>query len=144
MSTKIDDLPGPIPEHIREDLTQMQNEIPPPVIVNDNQSNIKIDIKKKVQFNDEKEIIDKNKEYKNNQESKNIVSFIQSYITEENLLLLIILMVASRTEIDRYMIQLPLIGQSLLNSNIFLTITKAIIILICYIALKTFVLSHVN
>ena len=120
MSTKIDDLPGPIPEHIREDLTQIQNEIPqpPPVIVNDNQSNIKVDIKKKVQFKDEKEV--------NNTitESKNLFSFIQSQITEENLLLLIVLMIASRVEIDRYMIQLPLIGEPLLNSNILLTITK--------------------
>lgn len=140
MSTKIDDLPGPIPEHIREDLTQIQNEIPqpPPVIVNDNQSNIKVDIKKKVQFKDEKEV--------NNTvtESKNLFSFIQSQITEENLLLLIVLMIASRVEIDRYMIQLPLIGQPLLNSNILLTIAKAIIILIFYIAFKTFILAQIN
>lgn len=140
MSTKIDDLPGPIPEHIREDLTQIQNEIPqlPPVIVNDNQSNIKVDIKKKVQFKDEKEV--------NNTitESKNLFSFIQSQITEENLLLLIVLMIASRSEIDRYMIQLPLIGEPLLNSNILLTIAKAIIILICYIAFKTFILAQIN
>jgi hypothetical protein len=141
MSTKIDDLPGPIPEHIREDLTQIQNEIPqpPPVIVNDNQSNIKADIKKKVQFKDDKQVND-NKVT----ESKNVFSFIQSQITEENLLLLIVLMIASRAEIDRYMIQLPLIGQPLLNSNILLTIAKAIIILICYIAFKTFILSQIN
>ena len=138
MSTKIDDLPGPIPENIREDLTQIQNEIHPPIIVNDNQSNIKVDIKKKVQFKD----IDKDKTHL--QESKNIFSFIQSHITEENLLLLIVLMIASRAELDRYMIQLPLIGQPLLNSNILLTVTKAIMILICYIAFKSFVLSQIN
>ena len=139
MSTKIDDLPGPIPENIREDLTQIQNEMPSPIILNDNQSNIKVDIKKKVQFKDEN---DKDKTHV--QESKNIFSFIQSHITEENLLLLIILMIASRSELDRYMIQLPFIGQPLLNSNILLTVTKAIIILICYIAFKSFVLPQIN
>ena len=57
MSTKIDDLPGPIPENIREDLTQIQNEMPSPIILDDNQSNIKVDIKKKVQFKDENDKI---------------------------------------------------------------------------------------
>jgi len=139
MSTKIDDLPGPIPENIREDLTQIQNEMPSPIILNDNQSNIKVDIKKKVQFKDEN---DKDKTHV--QESKNIFSFIQSHITEENLLLLIILMIASRSELDRYMIQLPFVGQPLLNSNILLTVIKAIIILICYIVFKSFVLTQIN
>ena len=141
MSTKIDDLPGPIPQNIREDLTQIQNEIPPPIVINDNQSNIKVDIKKKVKFKDDQDISDSSQ---TEIESQNIFSFIQSQITEENLLLLIILMISSRTEIDGYMIQLPIFGQSLLNSNILLTITKAIIILIFYIVFKSFVLPNIN
>lgn len=127
MSTRIDDLPGAIPENIREDLTQIQNEHPSPNIVNDNQSNIKMDFKKKVSFKDEQT------------ESKTIFEMIQSHITEENLLLLVILMLSSRNEIDNYMIRLPIFGQSFLNSNILLTITKALLILILYIVIKSFV-----
>lgn len=127
MSTRIDDLPGAIPENIKEDLTQIQNEIPSPKIINDNQSNIKMDFKKKVSFKDDET------------ESKNIVEIIQSHITEENLLLLVILILSSRNEIDNYMIRLPLLGQSFLNSNILLTVTKALLILILYIVIKSFV-----
>jgi hypothetical protein len=127
MSTRIDDLPGSIPKDIRQDLTEIQNEMQSPKIVNDNQSNIKMDIKKRVSFKDD------------NTESKTVVEVIQSYITEENLLLLVILMLSSRTEIDNYMIRLPILGQSFLNSNILLTITKALLILILYIVIKSFV-----
>lgn len=127
MSTRIDDLPGAIPENIKEDLTQIQNEIPSPKIINDNQSNIKMDFKKKVSFKDDET------------ESKNIFEIIQSHITEENLLLLVILILSSRNEIDNYMIRLPLLGQSFLNSNILLTVTKALLILILYIVIKSFV-----
>jgi hypothetical protein len=134
MSTRIDDLPGPIPENIRDDLTQIQNEYTSPTII-DNQSNIKMDIKKKVSF--------KENEIQDQQESKNIFTFIQSHITEENLLLLVILMLSSRTELDNYMIRLPIIGKTLLDSNIFLTFTKAILILILYILIKSFVLPSI-
>ena len=127
MSTRIDDLPGGIPENIKEDLNQIQNEIPSPKIINDNQSNIKMDFKKKVSFKDDQI------------ESKNIFEIIQSHITEENLLLLVILILSSRNEIDNYMIRLPLLGQSFLNSNILLTVTKALLILILYIVIKSFV-----
>lgn len=126
MSTRIDDLPGAIPENIKDDLTQIQNEIPSPKIINDNQSNIKMDFKKKVSFKDDQG------------ESKNIFEIIQSHITEENLLLLVILILSSRNEIDNYMIRLPVLGQSFLNSNILLTITKALLILILYIVIKSF------
>jgi hypothetical protein len=143
MSTKIDDLPGPIPINIRDDLTKIQNEISTqsqsPEIIQGNQSNITMGIKKKVQFKDEKETINSKIE-----EPKTLFSFIQSQITEENLLLLIVLMIASRTELDRYMIQLPVFGQTLLNSNILLTIAKAMIILILYIIIKLFVLPNIN
>ena len=126
MSTRIDDLPGAIPENIKEDLTQIQNEIHSPKIINDNQSNIKMDFKKKVSFKEDQG------------ESKNIFEIIQSHITEENLLLLVILILSSRNEIDNYMIRLPVLGQSFLNSNILLTITKALLILILYIGIKSF------
>lgn len=143
MSTKIDDLPGPIPTNIRDDLTKIQNEMltqyQSPEIIQGNKSNITMGIKKKVQFKDEKEDINSKIE-----EPKTLFSFIQSQITEENLLLLIVLMIASRTELDRYMIQLPVFGQTLLNSNILLTIAKAMIILILYIIIKLFVLPNIN
>ena len=143
MSTKIDDLPGPIPTNIRDDLTKIQNEMSTqyqsPEIIQGNKSNITMGIKKKVQFKDEKEDINSKIE-----EPKTLFSFIQSQITEENLLLLIVLMIASRTELDRYMIQLPVFGQTLLNSNILLTIAKAMIILILYIIIKLFVLPNIN
>ena len=143
MSTKIDDLPGPIPTNIRDDLTKIQNEISTqsqsPEIIQGNKSNITMGIKKKVQFKDEKEDINSKIE-----EPKTLFAFIQSQITEENLLLLIVLMIASRTELDRYMIQLPVFGPTLLNSNILLTIAKAMTILILYIIIKLFVLPNIN
>lgn len=130
MSTKIDDLPGPLPPsfNINEN-NQSKNDIP---ILNSpgNSSNITMDIKKK------------NTNTKTNKEF-NMLEFLQSQITEENLLLLLILILSSRTELDNYMVQLPVFGQTLLNSNILLSITKAIIILLLYILLKSFLLPKV-
>lgn len=134
MSTRIDDLPGPIPENIRDDINQIQNEFTSPTILNDNQSNIKMDIKKKVSFKEDNQ---------GQQESKNILTFIQSHITEENLLLLVVLMLSSRTEFDNYMIRLPIVGKTLLDSNILLTFTKAIFMLLLYILIKSFLLPSI-
>ena len=98
MSTRIDDLPGPIPEDVRGDLNLIQDDIlshqqtqqlQQPELqqqelqqyLNPNQSNIKMNIKKKVHFKED---------FETDQDESNPLTFLQSQINEDNLLLLII------------------------------------------------------
>lgn len=149
MSTKISDLPGPIPEDIRRDFNNIrQNDHNDPndldrrvqqnTIINSQStgeiysknenvdiyrtipedSNVKVSIKKRVKFEDE--VINSN---------------IQDELNEENLLLFIILILASRNEMDTY------IQQYLRLSDFYIVIVRCFILLIFYILSRRFLLS---
>jgi hypothetical protein len=155
MSTRIEDLPGPIPEDILGDLSNIQmgdiqmedirqeteeqvryntmhNKQPIlPEMYKDhpNESNIKIDIKKRVKFEDESESENKNSD---------MFSFFKSQINEENALLLIVLMLASRNETDDY------IKLYLKTSDILTIVVRCVLILLLYLIFKNFVLPKIK
>lgn len=167
MSTRIDDLPGPLPQDIIGDLSmirqQNQNSINSPILqgpsnntyestdeysdnntslnnynINDN-SNIKMNIKKRVRFRDP----NSDSEYNDDSKSKDIFSTIKSTLTEENLLILFVLVLASRGEIDKYLKIIPYIGPSM-ESDYLLTGMKALLLLFLFILLKEYVLPKVR
>lgn len=152
MSTRIEDLPGPIPEDVLEDLSDIQNNIRQETEqqvkhntiqnkhISDvkeyemykdipNESNIKMNIKKRVKFEDKKEIQDEN---------LGIFSFLKSQINEENTLLLIFLILASRNEMDNY---IKLYTKS---SDFFTNIIRCVLILVIYILFKHFLLPKIK
>jgi hypothetical protein len=154
MSTRIEDLPGPIPEDILGDLSNIQmgdiqmediqdrQETEEQVRYNTihnkqsilykdhpNESNIKMDIKKRVKFEDESESENKNSD---------IFSFFKSQINEENVLLLIVLMLASRNETDDY------IKLYLKTSDILTIVVRCVLILLLYLIFKNFVLPKIK
>jgi hypothetical protein len=154
MSTRIEDLPGPIPEDILGDLSNIQNTTnirqqteeqvmyntihnkqPPvlPEIYKDhpNDSNIKMNIKKRVKFQDEDEDEDDNK-------NSDMFSFFKSQINEENVLLLIVLMLASRNETDDY------IKLYLKTSDILTIVIRCVLILLLYLLFKNFLLPKIK
>jgi len=152
MSTRIEDLPGPIPEDILGDLSNIQmgdiqmedikdrQEIEEqvryntinnkqPIMYKDhpNESNIKMDIKKRVKFQDE-----------NESKNSDMFSFFKSQINEENALLLIVLMLASRNETDDY------IKLYLKTSDILTIVVRCVLILLLYVIFKNFVLPKIK
>ena len=155
MSTRIEDLPGPIPEDILGDLSNIQMEniqmenidirqeteekvryntmhnkqpiLPEMYKDHPNESNIKMDIKKRVKFEDESE-----------NKNSDMFSFFKSQINEENALLLIVLMLASRNETDDY------IKLYLKTSDILTIVVRCVLILILYLIFKNFVLPKIK
>lgn len=155
MSTRIEDLPGPIPEDILGDLSNIQMEdiqmediqdrqeteeqvryntinnkqpiLPEMYKDHQNKSNIKMDIKKRVKFEDE-----------NESKNSDMFSFFKSQINEENALLLIVLMLASRNETDDY------IKLYLKTSDILTIVVRCVLILLLYVIFKNFVLPKIK
>ena len=158
MSTRISDLPGPsineppiqqIQQQQIQQVPQMQQQMPniPNEVLNElsnisinqieqnNQSpsNIRMNIKKKVRFADENE----EEEYEN----PNVLTFIKSQITEDNLLLLLLFFVITRTEFDGY---ITLISPSYLYNPLLLNVVKAFAVLVFYLIMKQYFLPKIK
>lgn len=144
MSTKIDDLPGPIDEDVIDDLSQIQNDINKNPrqfneLVESNNSNVKMNIKKSVRFKDELNEIEEEDE-----EEIGIFQYLKTQFSEENFLIFVILIVASRPELDNYMTNLPLVNNYISGSSIMTSILKALLLLIVYILFKKYFLSSIK
>lgn len=145
MSTKIDDLPGPINEELVDDLSKIQNDInknPRQIneLVDQNQTNVKMNINKRVRFKDENEY----KEFEEDEDETDLFQYIKSQFSEENVLIFVMLMIASRPEFDNYMTKLPFVSNYISESTIITSILKAILLLIVYILFKRYILSSVK
>lgn len=153
MSTKIDDLPGPLDNDIINDLSQIQNDmqndhrhinnqyIDHLNESNSNQSNIKMDIKKKVHF---REPLEDDKSEIENDKDLPFFEYIKSQINEENLLIFLMLIVVTRSELDQYTKTLPVVGIYAESSNIISTIIKCFIILLIFIFAKKYFLPSIK
>jgi len=162
MSTKIEDLPGPIPEDVRNDLNNIEHNIrreeeivrqntlqnshsqpPPPINPNlykhaPEELNIQFNIKKRVKFRDDDQLKDAK------DENPGLLTFIQDQVNEENLLLLIVLIVSSRNDLDPYIRNLPAIGNQLGDSLILITIVRCFLLLVVYIMFRQYVLPKIK
>lgn len=140
MSTKIDDLPGPIIDDYssRQINEEQLNEY------NSNQTNIKMDVKKRVHFKEPLEEINEIEEDHDNTSDISIIDYIKSQINEENLLIFIMLIIASRSDFDNYTTQIPFIGIYAQGSSIIVSIIKAIVLLLLYILSKKYLLPSVK
>jgi hypothetical protein len=141
MSTRLDELPGSEMETPQYQQMQMQQTQPAqmqPVQTQPTQmqvqqitepnSNVSMNIKKRVHFEDEDE----------DKDDQDFLTYIRSQISEENLLLLFLLIVASRTEFDGYL------GSFVGDSSILVTITKGVVLLLIYIISKQFLLPKLK
>jgi hypothetical protein len=160
MSTKIEDLPGSnIEEPIEpvyyqqpnppESLQQLPHDILGDLnsIKNENlrqketfDSNIKMNVKKRVRFEDEIEDEDENKNVKNKNVNENILTFL---LNEENVLLLILFLLSSQTDFDRYPKSIPYIGQYINNPLVF-TIIKCILLVLGFRLIERFILPQIK
>jgi len=100
-STRIDDLPGPIVE-IEPQITTKENE-------NMGGSNITATIKKRVRFADEVEEFS---------DSESVADSVNSEINEENVLILLLLFLASMPQMTTLMYTIPFVNSYMDNSLI--------------------------
>ena len=163
MSTKIEDLPGPIPNEIIDDLHDIQNnirqqkdietkneeellrkntiqnrqtthnpEIYKQAKVN---SNVQMNIKKRVKFEDENGEDDDDMDF---------ISFVKNQISEDNLLLLVVLILSSRSDFDIYLRSLPMVGNYVNNSEWLSIIVRCVILLIIYLVTRQYILPKIK
>ena len=151
MSTRIEDLPGSIPDDIRNDIhdiairhqeeeevvrsNTLQNQNIPSVendmtLHNTNTSNITASIKKRVKFQDE---ID----------TTSVIEFLKNEINEENLLLFIILIFASRNDFDGFILRIPFINKYT-ESSFTLILLRCLLLLLIYILLRHYVVPKIK
>lgn len=144
MSTNIADLPGPAPEDMEDNVSyesfeDVQERIEPQFqrrqIPNENlyeqPSRINMDIKKI------------NKE-KSKTEERNIFDIIKSEVNEENLLVLIILYIASTSLIDDYVKKLSTLMSFNTTSSLVVNILKCVILLLVFILAKHLLLPYIK
>lgn len=119
MSSKIDDLPSPRDEDstlASEDSTMYVKESP---------SNVKLDIKKKVRF-----------------EEESLMSKLKSEINEENLLVFLFLFIANSPQYNEYASSAPFM--STFSNSGFLVVGRALLLLIAFVIAKTFLLPRIK
>jgi hypothetical protein len=134
MSTSIDDLPGPIPQEltneIRNDIAGISNDSSVDIKVQPTNSNIQANVKKRVTFEDE-------------QESQSILSSLKDEINEENILLLAVLLAAALPQFTQYVKNFPLLG-SYATSDLMTSIIKAAVLAVIFIVSKLFILPKLR
>ena len=148
MSTKIEDLPGPafdelqgsavIPDDILGDLKFIKNDqesYRQMEMLDENQSNVKMNVKKRVRFSDDEDI--------ETFENENVFDFFKNLLSEENILLLILFLLSSQTDFDRYPRSIPYLGSYIDNPLIF-TIIKCILLVLSFVLTKKFILPKIK
>jgi hypothetical protein len=146
MSTRIEDLPDYLSDQMLDDrqdeqlmYNTMKNKYIPDNIQHSLQdvpvdSNIKMNVKKRVSFQDSN---DESSETFDEKES--LLSYLQSQINEENVLLFIVLILASRDYMDSYITRYFSVTSDLLT-----VVIRCVIILIMYILFKYYFLSKLR
>lgn len=142
MSTRIEDLPNEvyemfeqeqmqqIPEMQQMQQMQQRNELEQM----DSDSNIKMNVKKRVQFNDTPTIIANKK--------NDVWSYIKSEVTEENLLIIIMLYIASLNILNKQLRKITVLANT--NSDLLINVIKIAVIFIVYVLIKRFVLPKIK
>lgn len=158
MSTKIEDLPGSnleqmvnqqnhqnnmlqtLPQEILGDINSIKNDNETFTDrrfqqEHENNSNIKVNVKKRVHFEDEKSEGEV-ENFKDIKEDINILS-------EENVLLLVLFLLSSQTDFDRYPKSIPFVGSYISNPLIF-TVVKCLFLVVIYRLTEYFILPKIK
>lgn len=135
MSTKLEDLPGgqlELEQDSGQNMSEMQSQPP--------QSNIEVNIKKKVRFEEDNDYIDYNE---NDTNKMSLLDFIKTEFTEENLLLLAIILLATMPSISSYIKSLPFVSQ-FASSDFTTSIATAVILFLLYIITKIYIVPKIK
>ena len=141
MSTNIADLPGPAPEDMDDNMSQesfedVQERIEPQVQrrqipqekLYEQPSRIRMNVKK----------------IKKDTSEEGIFDIIKKEVSEENLLVLIVLYIASTSLIDDYVRKLLNIMSFNASSSLIFNVLKCVILLLVFILAKHFLLPYIR
>jgi hypothetical protein len=122
MSTKIDDLPGPIPQEVQQEIQQLQQNTA--TEIQELPSNIKVNVKKRVHFADEK-------------------LTLSSFLNEENLMFFGFLFIATLPSVTSYVHKVPIIG-AYASGDLMTGALKAALLLILFLLAKIYLLPKIK
>lgn len=133
MSTKIEDLP--MEDEYDENDMYMEdygNQAPGMYEEVPSESNVKMNVKKRVQFDEQVSTIEPKMDFWN---------IIKSEINEENALVLILLYLGSLSIVTKQLQRIPALAKV---NEFLLNILKVIVLFIIYLVLRRFVLPHIK
>ena len=151
MSTNIADLPGPAPEehedNIQEEFEDVQErrEIEKPQ--QRPQSRQSVPVQKEALYEQPSRIkmdIKKVNKAKAKVAELSTFDFIRKEVSEENLLILVVLYIASTSLIDEYVKKLLTLASFNTSSTFAVTILKCVILLLLFILAKHFLLPYIR
>lgn len=140
MATNIDDLPGPLPEDLLNDIDDIKDKLQDNNrldYIEPNNSNVRADMKKRVHFNDDVDNTTSKKEH------PSLLGFLKSQVNEENAVLLIIIFAASLPQLTVYIKNAPLIG-GYATSDFATGLLKAALLLVLFVLVKKYVLPKIR
>jgi hypothetical protein len=149
MSSKIDELPGSEEElKMQQQMSQdresdqYQSNISNEQMQNDSGvQNIKMNVKKKVRFEDEDGM---DNYLDDDYEETGVVASIKNEINEENILILGILFLASSEYINKYIYKLPVLGVKIIGNKLFFSLTKTVLVFLVFVLVKKFLLPRIK
>lgn len=129
MSTNIADLPGPTPEEYEQQYEPQHEE--PQHNYQEEEQPIRMNIKKVGEME--------------NFDSPSFIGILTKEVTEENLLILAILILATTKQADEYTRRLlSMFSFSMYTSNFTMSVIKCILLLLLFIIFKNYVLPHLK
>ena len=140
MSTKIEDLPGPSPSQLPTQppiiSTPIQTQIPVTLqnLPQSVENNITMDIKKKPVI----------QELVSQIQSPGLLASLKTEINEENLLLLLVIIIACSPQTNNYLYNIPSIGNYITGNSLFSILLKSTFLLLIFILSKLYILPSLK
>lgn len=132
MSTKLEDLPGGTGTLQALEETNQPTQPPP-------KSNIQANIKKKVRFEDDDNVSDEDLDIN----KMSFLNMIKTEFTEENLLLLVVIFLATMPSISSSIKSLPFVSQ-FASSDFTISIATAVVLFLVYIICKLYIIPKLK
>lgn len=133
MSTKLEDLPGGTGTLQALEETSQPTQPPP-------KSNIQANIKKKVRFEDDDNVSDE-EDLDTNKMS--FLNMIKTEFTEENLLLLAVIFLATMPSVSSSIKSLPFVSQ-FASSDFTISIATAVVLFLVYMLCKLYIIPKIK
>ena len=123
MSTRIDDLPGPIPKEVQQEIQQMQHDA---TEIQEVPSNIRMNMKKRVHFAEDFEQLS-----------------LSSFLNEENLFVYGFFVLASLPSLSSHVQKLPIVG-AYASGDLMTGLLKAAVLLVLFVLAKVYALPKIK
>lgn len=147
MSTKIDDLPGPIPDDVKNDINALQGQLKNNLQLQQVQQQPKQQIpEQNLQIDNSNTNITLAIQKKSTPEKENasgLFSIIKNEINEDNLLLCIVIFMGTYPPLTNYVRKIPFLG-NYASGDIMSGLIKTFVLIILYIIAKVYILPRIR